>query len=470
MGPQNRRSGVQELIAEYGVLRNSHESAAQRRGQAFNELIAAMLRMWGVGANSSMRGAGGRDEIDVVFAVNETRFVLEAKWKNRPVPADPIEKLYGRIRSRARGTRGIFLSMSGYTRPVRESAEHNKWPDILLLDNLHFEAMLCGVLPPTDLLTAVLDHASYRGGSYVSLGDLLVSRNPGPAPTLTKLPPDSPVSSVDDPARGITGRVVFSADFNWPAIYGMVSGDDQHLLIAASSGIIKVRPQTGETTWAMPFTGCNSALFIQQDRRLLTTCGSGVVYWVDGSLHVAAGGFSGNARLLLGPDDSAWVFDAEDGSLTHIGALPGDEQRHSIEYNPFDPSVYRPVWLSGSRFLFAGYRYSYIVDLDESTRLDPNLAISLPHNSPMGLCSLNETTVVAASGDYQSHITTVDLINLEGMEIELIAKVRDAAYAFDLVATKDDHLFLLLMDMGGNGQTPPVIVRLDGLRESNRIE
>ena len=181
MSPQiGQISDLQGLIAEYGALRASQKSAAQRRGQAFNELIAAMLRWWRIGANSSVRGTGGRDEIDVVFTINETRFVLEAKWERQPVSADPLEKLYGRIRSRAAGTRGIFLSISGYTRPALEAAEHNKWPNILMLDNRHFEAMLSGVLPPSDLLAAVLGHASYKGGSYVSLTDLLVARDPGP--------------------------------------------------------------------------------------------------------------------------------------------------------------------------------------------------------------------------------------------------------------------------------------------------
>jgi len=456
-------SGLRNLIAEYGALRTSHESAPQRRGQAFNELIAAMLRWWGIGANSSIRGTGGRDEIDVAFAVNETRFVLEAKWQKQPVSADPLEKLHGRIRSRAAGTRGIFLSMSGYTRPAHEAAEHNKWSDILLLDNQHFEAMLCGVLPPSDLLTAILDHASYRGGTYVSLTDLLVARTPGPAPTLTAHARDPSVSPVSDLARGITAPVVLSAGFDPSEIHAMLAGDDQHLLVAASSGVVKVDPQAGETTWALPLKGCRGALFIQQDRRLLATRGNGVVYWANGSLHVAAGGFSTMSRLLRGPDDSTWVFDTDDGSLTRIGACPGDERRHSIEYNPFAPHVYRPVWLWDHRFLFVGGRYSYIVDLDGNTQLDPDSSFNLPHFSPMGLCALNKTTVVAASGDYESHVTTVERINLEGRESKLIARVGRTVHVFDLVVTKDHYLFLLLVGRGDDGWMTPVIVQLDGL-------
>jgi streptogramin lyase len=246
----------------------------------------------------------------------------------------------------------------------------------------------------------------------------------------------------------------------------MVAGDDQHLLVATSSGIVKVDPRAGEATWALPLKGCGGALFVQQDRRLLATRGNGVVYWANGSLHVAAGGFSNMSRLLGGPDDSAWVFDTDDGSLTRIGACPGDERRYSIGYNPFAPYVYRPVWLWDHRFLFVGGAYSYIVDLDRDTQLDPDSSFRLPHFSPMGLCVLNKTTVVAASGDYKSHVTTVERIKLETMESGLVARVGRAVHVFDLVFTKDHHLFLLLVDIGDEGVTAPVIVQFDGFSAS----
>ena len=125
----------------------------------------------------------------LAFAIGQSRFLLEAKWLKAPVSADPLAKLHDRIRSRASGTRGVPLSMSGYTKAAPDAAANNKWPDVLLLDRGHFEAMLSGLTDPASLLTAVLDHASYHGGSYADLTSLLIDRQPCTPPTFTTVPP-----------------------------------------------------------------------------------------------------------------------------------------------------------------------------------------------------------------------------------------------------------------------------------------
>ena len=86
----------------------------QHGGQRFNEFIAELLRCWGLDrVEANVRSVG---EIDVTFAVDGTRFILEAKWEQSPVDFGPIAKLRGRITQRLAGTRGVLLSMSGYFR------------------------------------------------------------------------------------------------------------------------------------------------------------------------------------------------------------------------------------------------------------------------------------------------------------------------------------------------------------------
>ncbi len=65
---------------------------------------------WGLGrVEANVRSIG---EIDVAFAIDDTWFILEAKWEQAPVSFDPIAKLSRRITQRLTGTRGVFLSMS----------------------------------------------------------------------------------------------------------------------------------------------------------------------------------------------------------------------------------------------------------------------------------------------------------------------------------------------------------------------
>jgi hypothetical protein len=155
---------LRELIDEYGRLCWLEGMTPQRRGQRFNEFIAELLRCWGVDrVDANVRGVG---EIDVVFAVDGVRFILDAKWEQGAVSIDPIAKLLRRITQRLAGTRGAFLSMSGYTTDALDDLNRGQQPDTFLLDRTHLEAMLSGLYSPGDLFARLLDRASYHGEVY----------------------------------------------------------------------------------------------------------------------------------------------------------------------------------------------------------------------------------------------------------------------------------------------------------------
>ena len=138
---------LRELIADYGRMGGLEEMTVQQRGQRLNEFVAELLRCWGLGrVEANVRSIG---EIDVAFAIDDTRFILEAKWEQAPVSFDPIAKLSRRITQRLTGTRGVFLSMSGYTAGAIGDMLRGQQPDILLLDRSHLEAMLSGLFSPS---------------------------------------------------------------------------------------------------------------------------------------------------------------------------------------------------------------------------------------------------------------------------------------------------------------------------------
>jgi hypothetical protein len=100
---------LRRLIAEYGVLSVAHGVTAQQRGRRLESLVAEVLRCWGIDAETDVRGSGGRDQIDVVLATADARFVLEAKWHTPPLPAAAIAKFFARL---ARGSIFGFSSPS----------------------------------------------------------------------------------------------------------------------------------------------------------------------------------------------------------------------------------------------------------------------------------------------------------------------------------------------------------------------
>ena len=105
-------AALQELIAEYGKLDRLEGHTPQSRGRRFNEVIAAMLRCWGIEAEVSIRSAG---EIDVAFTSDGLRYLLEAKWEKSKADTGDIAKLQRRVKQRLAGTVGIFVAMAGYS-------------------------------------------------------------------------------------------------------------------------------------------------------------------------------------------------------------------------------------------------------------------------------------------------------------------------------------------------------------------
>lgn len=157
---------LRELITEYGRMRRLEHMTPQRRGQRLNDFVAELLSYWGVDRpQANVRGAG---EVDVAFAVDSTRFVLEAKWELTAVSFEPIAKLSRRITQRLAGTRGVFLSMSGYSDEALRDMLRGQQPDMLLLDRTHLEAMLSGLLSPHDLFTELVDRPRTEARSTCS--------------------------------------------------------------------------------------------------------------------------------------------------------------------------------------------------------------------------------------------------------------------------------------------------------------
>ena len=62
-----------------------------------------------------------------------------------------MAKLRGRIIQRLAGTRGVLLSMSGYSDKALEGIVRGQQLDMLLLNRTHLEAMLSGLRSPADL-------------------------------------------------------------------------------------------------------------------------------------------------------------------------------------------------------------------------------------------------------------------------------------------------------------------------------
>lgn len=454
---------LRELIGEYGALRRLENTTPQLRGQRFNQFIADVLACWGIGrVQVSVRGAG---EIDVAFALDGTRFVLEAKWEAEPVGFGPIAKLSRRITQRLTGTRGVFLSMSGYTAGALGDATRGQQPDMLLLDRGHLEAMLSGLLSPADLFTELLDRASYSGNVHVPLADLLL---PAERPDLPEFAlgsePDQGFPVVTDTAPGILARVVLhGTQPQATTVDGIALDPAGRLLLTLPSGVARIDLSTGDTEWAVPVPGCRGNPLPLPDGSVLVLRGPAVLRWRGSSTpEVAAGGFAGGTSLLPGPGGQPWVFDYKTAgwlgggravTLTSLGPEPrlGDEERHTVD---FRAGIWSAVWLSGRRFYLAGDGHFGVADLDKAAAVPIDDRLRSPHPDQRGSARVDHRTVVTASRH-----GTVYQIDVETGAAECLARLDMLALGCDMTAGHG-RVSYILEHRGSPRAFIPIVVEL----------
>jgi hypothetical protein len=455
---------LRELIDEYGRMRRLEGMTPQQRGQRFNEFIAELLRCWGLDrVDASVRSAG---EIDVTFAVNGTRFILEAKWEQGPVDYGPMAKLRGRITQRLAGTRGVLLSMSGYSAEALEGIVRGQQPDMLLLDRTHLEAMLSGLRSPADLFTELMDRASYRGQVQVPLTDLVVTQDRPALPVLRLGGPDDSAPVITETVPRVHGDVVLHGTQPQETIADGITVDpDGRLLLTMPQGVVRADPGTGACDWAVPVPGCRGSALPCPDGSILVICGETVLRWEGRECHIVAGGFTGGTSLLRGPDGQAWVFDYKTAqwlqfgmsvTLTCLGTEMGQEQRNGVD---FQAGIWNAVWLSGRRFFLAGDGHFGVVDIDKTPTVPIDDRLRSPHPDQRGAIRIDEHTVMTTTRH-----GTVYRIDVETGETELIARLNMLALGCDM--TSDDHGRAYILEHQGSPRAfIPIVVTLSGYAE-----
>jgi hypothetical protein len=391
----SRQPTLKELNQEYGRLWRLEGRSPQSRGQRLNGLIADLLRCWEINAAENVHGSG---EIDVAFTLDDTRFILEAKWEREPINIDPIAKLQKRVRQRLAGTRGIFLSMSGYTAPALNEVKEGERLEVLLLDAQHFEAALSGLVPPQELFLALLDRASFRGDAYSSLRDLVVKRSDGPLDIVFGPPVGGELAQLVRQPSEFDAEVVLS---NLPFGHcGVgVAETESRLLVTLTPGIIEADLDAARAEVRVPIPECSRNPLCDENGSVYFTRRAGIGRWHGGELSVVGGGLAANQMLLMDPERHVWAFSNETpaeppGSpfLIRLGESLRDQQWHEL---PSAEGHWRnAAWVDHQRLLLIAAGEARIVSLDGQTT-------SLPANilNPQGLMRHESGVFISASDE-----------------------------------------------------------------------
>ncbi|MEV5720579.1 restriction endonuclease [Amycolatopsis mediterranei] len=437
-----------QLISEYGRLQQLLGHTPQSRGQRFNTMIAELLRCWDIQATANVRAAG---EVDVAFAIDGVRFVVEAKWERTKADTGRVAKLQKRVRQRLSGTYGVFLSVSGYTPEALADVADGDRLEVLLLSSEHWEAMLGGLVPPQELFNLVRDRASFYGEPYTPLSRLFASAEVpgfsfGPPSEMT----DGPLLAAVD---GVDAQVVLSGIESGQL--GVACHRKDGLLVTTERGVLDVDLESCTAEIAVPVPDCRRNVLPIEDGSIVFLRQSGVGRFHGGRITTIGGGLSGNSCLCRHPDGSVWVFDNggrydNSASVTRLDDRLGHQQRHEIVYPP--ANAFTSAWLSDDALLTVGH-VGYLVS---SPTTGPKSRHPESPSNPMGLLALDET----------AFLTVGDSVSLRRTEIDTWSSQELARFALrpsvaELASAANGDLYLAAYhDTAGHDRMSFAVVRV----------
>lgn len=168
---------LRTLLAQYKHLQDEGKTAKEkaRRGFAFERLLADLFRLQGILMTKPFRITG--EQIDGAFEYRGWIYLVEAKWQGKKQSTNALYAFQGKPERRLEGTRGLFISMSGFHETALDRFSEGKRPNTLLWTGAHIEAVLRGLAMVPELLDLSIRFAGERGELLVPPDVLMASRD-----------------------------------------------------------------------------------------------------------------------------------------------------------------------------------------------------------------------------------------------------------------------------------------------------
>lgn len=179
--PEPQMSGVRYeptplgvIQAELPVLRNEFyrlvtESNRQAAGIALEKLLNRLFHIFDLNPREAFKLTG--EQIDGTFVLDHETYLLEAKWEARPVNEAALLTFRGKIEGKSGFTRGLFLSINGFTTEALASITRGKQPTFVLADGADLSPVFEQAIRFDDLLR-------HKVRNLAETGDMLTRVKP----------------------------------------------------------------------------------------------------------------------------------------------------------------------------------------------------------------------------------------------------------------------------------------------------
>lgn len=152
-------SEIKEIVQHIGE---------QEYGYKFEQWLYKLAKFSDLQSRPSYRGADGH-QIDGSINIDGTTLLVEAKLTSSQTQRDQIVLFIDKINHRAENTRGLFVSISGFSESALKDASCDHTP-LILMDYSHiFNLLVTRRFTFPELLRRMLSNAAETGSSYLDV-------------------------------------------------------------------------------------------------------------------------------------------------------------------------------------------------------------------------------------------------------------------------------------------------------------
>ncbi len=143
------------------------ELPPQKRGYAFENFLNTLFKYFNLDPHSSFKIIG--EQIDGSFKFENEIYLVEAKWQNSLTNNSDLLVLYGKIDEKAKWTRGVFISYTGFTDDALVAFSKGKSTNMVGFTGQDLYLILENGINLTDALSKKIRIAAETGEFYVPI-------------------------------------------------------------------------------------------------------------------------------------------------------------------------------------------------------------------------------------------------------------------------------------------------------------
>jgi len=164
-----REKDLSELRQHYLALLK--DSDPQKRGYELEKLLYELFSLFKLSPNKPFKVIG--EQIDGSFELEGTDFLIEAQWEKIKPTAEELYGFQGKVIRKLQGTKGLFVSIEGFTLTSLQAFEKGTTPNILLMDGEDLLYVLEERIDLVKLLSEKRKHAARTGNIFYKVRFIL---------------------------------------------------------------------------------------------------------------------------------------------------------------------------------------------------------------------------------------------------------------------------------------------------------